>query len=68
MIAAKGNKLIEGTMNEVKRAIEAQRCPVHGRTASATVTRHGDQISFSIDGCCDELVERAQRAGDKALA
>jgi hypothetical protein len=68
MLEAEGNKLIGDTMSEVQRAIEAQRCPVHGGTATATMTRQGDQISFSIEGCCDELVERAQRAGEEALA
>jgi hypothetical protein len=68
MLQAEGSKLIDDTMTEVQRAIEAQRCPLHGRGPSATMTRSGDRISFEIEGCCDDLVERAQRAGEEALA
>lgn len=68
MLDAEGNKLIDEAMAEVRRSIEAQRCAVHGGRPSATVTRRGDQISFEIEGCCDDLVERAQRAGEDALS
>jgi hypothetical protein len=68
MLEAEASKVVDQTMSEVQRAIEAQRCPVHGGSATATMTRRGDQISFSITGCCDDLVERAERAGEEALA
>ena len=43
-------------VTEIRRRIEQVRCPVHGRTATATATPRG----MTITGCCDDLVRRAQ--------
>jgi hypothetical protein len=49
-----------------ERAIEHQRCEIHGEHATASLNRSAGQISFEINGCCEELVERAQAAASNA--
>jgi hypothetical protein len=39
------------------------RCPKHGKTATVKNVRKTPQgFSFEVDGCCDEVVARAQKA------
>ena len=43
--------------------IESVRCRQHGQRARATLkNQRGDRLEFSITGCCDQLIEAAQRA------
>jgi hypothetical protein len=66
MLDAEFERVVDDELAGVKRAIESQRCQVHGEHATATLNRSGDQISFDISGCCEELVERAQAAASNA--
>jgi hypothetical protein len=65
MIEAEGRALIDQHINRVERAIRAQRCGVHGKSATTKVRRTGDRYSFDISGCCDALIERAQAAAQR---
>jgi hypothetical protein len=49
-------------LEEVQKKVESDRCPQHGQHPKVTMERTADGASFDIEGCCDDLVERAQRA------
>jgi nitrous oxide reductase len=68
MMQAEADKVIAEQLAAIERAITAQSCPVHGGSASVVVTRTGDQVSYKIDACCEELAERAQEAGAAAAS
>jgi hypothetical protein len=47
----------------VTKAVAAVRCPTHGRNARVkTVKWSGDNLEAQVEGCCAELVARAQAA------
>lgn len=66
MMKAETDKVFGDLVSGVERAVSAQRCAVHGQTASVSVRRSADKISFDITGCCDALVQRAERAAEAA--
>lgn len=66
MLDAEVGRVVDDQLAVIKRAIESQRCEVHGEHATASLNRSGGQISFDISGCCDELVKRAQAAASNA--
>jgi hypothetical protein len=49
-------------LEEVQKKLESVRCPEHGQRPTVTMERTADGASFNIEGCCEDLVERAQRA------
>lgn len=47
----------------VRAAVEATRCATHGELARVTRMRTVDgRVEFDVDGCCSDLVQRAQNA------
>jgi hypothetical protein len=46
----------------VDRELRKVRCPTHGQSPNATITDRADGFEVHIEGCCDALVERAQKA------
>lgn len=62
MFEADVQSVIDAHLESVRGAIEVERCEVHGESPSVAVSRNGEDVSFEITGCCDELVERAQEA------
>lgn len=66
MLGADFERVVDDQLAEIKRAIESQRCAIHGEHATATLNRSAGNISFDINGCCEELVERAQAAASNA--
>ena len=66
MMKSEMGKLVDQMSRDVERAVRSQRCAVHGQTPSVSVSRAGDQISYTINGCCDEVVSRAESAAAAA--
>jgi hypothetical protein len=66
MLNADFERVVDDQLAEIKRVIESQRCEIHGKNATATLNRSAGNISFDINGCCEELVERAQAAASNA--
>lgn len=66
MLDAELERVVDDQLAEIKQVIERQRCEVHGEHATATLKRSAGGISFDINGCCEELVERAQAAAGNA--
>jgi hypothetical protein len=62
MVKAEMDKLVNEAARNVERVVGAQRCPIHGKTPSISITKHREGFSYTIDGCCDELVRRAEAA------
>ena len=49
--------------DQVRTAVERTRCAKHGRHARVVSSRKTARgFQFDIEGCCDDLIERAQRA------
>jgi hypothetical protein len=49
--------------DQVRAAVERTRCAKHGRYARVVSSRKTAQgFQLDIQGCCDDLIERAQRA------
>src|SRR5262245_9696665 len=49
--------------NHVQRRLAGIRCPFHGEPPSVIATGPApDRLQFSVQGCCDRLVERATHA------
>jgi len=67
MMEAEVGSLLDDVAANVRRAVSAQRCPVHGKTASVAVGRGANGINYSISGCCDALTARAERAAQAAV-
>lgn len=59
---------MEGELRKVAldgaiKACEGVRCSKHGQSASVSEVRQTPSgFEFRLSGCCDDLVERAQRA------
>ena len=46
---------------DMESKIKSVRCPTHGTTATVRTRETSSGFEFDIEGCCDELVEAAQR-------
>ena len=46
--------------NQVKKELESVFCPVHQQFVHATATGNGAEIEFSLEGCCDEVLRKAE--------
>ena len=66
MMKSEVGSLIDQMSRDVERAVRSQRCPVHGRTPSVSISRAGDRINYTITGCCDEAVSSAESAAAAA--
>lgn len=62
LVEAEMGTLVDEAARNVERAAVAQRCPVHGKPASITITKQGGGFDYSISGCCDKVVQSAERA------
>jgi hypothetical protein len=50
-------------VEQVTTKVSAVRCPAHGRPAQVSEVREtGDGFDFTVTGCCDDAVERAERS------
>jgi hypothetical protein len=53
----------KNVISEVTKNVEQTRCPQHGQYARVTeVKDQNGNLSFSIEGCCDGVVDRAYKA------
>lgn len=68
MLKADVGRLVDETVKDVERAVLAQGCPVRGQRATVSISKSGGGFSFTIDGCCDDFVQRAERAARSAAA
>lgn len=62
-----GNELEKAVMQEaeegISRVITSVRCPVHHSSPShITSSRHGDQLRWQWEACCDELTTAVENA------
>jgi hypothetical protein len=62
MLAADVEKILTDQVAAIERAVTSTRCSVHDQKATVSVSRTGEGLSFKIDGCCEELCARAERA------
>lgn len=65
------NQFFDGIEGQIRQAgadqvtgkVRSVRCSQHGKPADISVVRKTrDGFSVSLTGCCDEVVEKAQRA------
>jgi hypothetical protein len=56
------DEAVAGPLREVQKTLEGVTCPDHGKRPVVTMERTADGASFHIEGCCEKLVEKAQRA------
>jgi hypothetical protein len=66
MLAADVEKILSDQAAAIERAVTSTHCPVHDQNARVSVSRTGEGLSFKIEGCCDELCARAERAASAA--
>lgn len=64
-----GKELEKAAMADLKEQIQREvsriRCPIHGQVARVRASGQGiDRLSWEIDGCCDDLVERVKKVFD----
>jgi len=53
----------KSVVDQVVAKVEQVRCPQHGQRAKVSnVQQSGDDFSFSVSGCYDDLQQRAKRA------
>jgi hypothetical protein len=61
-----GRELVKSMRAEieanVRREVIRHRCNVHGEQAKLTLRERGGEISFEINGCCDEFVQQVYKA------
>jgi hypothetical protein len=62
LVQAEMGKLVDEAARKVERVVRAQRCPAHGKSASISITKGKEGFGYSISGCCDAAVEKAERA------
>ena len=44
----------------IKKALSSMRCPVHGGRPRVKVKgRSLDKLNFEVEGCCQELIDKA---------
>lgn len=56
-------KIRQMAVDEITRRVEGVRCPEHGNYARVSDVRQTDDgVAFEVAGCCDALVQQAQRA------
>lgn len=56
-------QLRKAAVDEVTANVQRVRCATHGKTATVSEVREtGEGFSFSVSGCCDEVVSRARDA------
>jgi hypothetical protein len=55
--------MLSAVRGNIEQRLSTVRCPVHG--SAPTVTCKGsslERLSFSVSGCCNELIETTKRA------
>jgi hypothetical protein len=62
MIKAEMGKLVDEAAQNIERVVRAQRCPVHGESPSISISKSREGFSYSLSGCCDRLVGKAEDA------
>jgi hypothetical protein len=62
MINAEMGKLVDEAARNLERAVRVQRCSIHGQNASIAIRKGQDGFSYTLSGCCDELVRKAEGA------
>jgi hypothetical protein len=56
-------KILGIAEDHVRAAVEGTRCTTHGRYARVVAMRkRSGKLEFDVEGCCDDLISRAQRA------
>jgi hypothetical protein len=53
---------MEAVKDEIRQKISRVRCPTHGQTARVQFVKSSQGFDAKLSGCCDELMQRAQRA------
>lgn len=62
MLKAGVVKVVDEHFTKLERAAQAPVCPVHHQHPTVRRTGSGDNISFGIEACCEELAAKAQAA------
>ena len=68
LVQAEMGKLVDEAARNIEGVIRAQRCPVHGKHPTVSIQKHDEGFSYTIDGCCDELVAKAEEAVEPFLS
>ena len=53
---------LEGLKDRIRQRVRNVRCPKHGTTPNVTFTKTSSGFDAKVSGCCDKVVEAAQRA------
>jgi len=62
LLDAETERIVDDHLAAMKRAMESQRCGLHGEHPAVSLNRVAGKASFDITGCCDTLIERAEAA------
>jgi hypothetical protein len=54
-------KAVDGEVAKIERAVRAVRCTEHGESAKVRRAKTHDGVKLQVEGCCDDLVERAEK-------
>jgi len=52
---------LEAVKDEILQKISRIRCPKHGQAARVEFAKTSQGFNANLSGCCDELMQRAQR-------
>lgn len=52
---------VDDGAGEIERAVRAVRCAEHGEHPKVRRTKTRDGVQLEIEGCCDDIVERAEK-------
>lgn len=48
--------ILTGIENHLRETVGMLSCPIHHESPKITVNYDGDNLSYSVDGCCNELM------------
>jgi len=66
MLDAETERIVDDHLGAMKRAMESQRCELHGEHPSVSLNKVAGRASFDITGCCEALIEKAEAAASDA--
>jgi hypothetical protein len=64
LLKAEMQKIVDDHLDRIESALAMQRCEIHGERPLVNRNRTSDGAEFTITGCCDDLVAKAQAAAD----
>lgn len=68
LVKAEMGKLVNEAARNIERMVRAQRCPAHGKAPTIAISKSREGFSYTIDGCCDDVVSKAEGAIDPFLS